>query len=82
MKKLKMVDGARKMYNTATGKLLHEVKSGKGDSKLHEKLMMSYRGEYFLHGIGGKLTRWNGTEDIVVLTPKQADVWRKKNAKK
>lgn len=69
----------RKMFNTETGIVRGRSRGGSGERKYSETLYRTNRFDYFLHGKGGKLTRWEGKEDIVELTDKQATFWLKKH---
>jgi len=67
-----------KTYNTKTGIHVAYHLAGRGDTKICESLYHTLDGNYFLHGRGGSLTKWNGGEDIVALTVPQAEEWRNK----
>ena len=81
----------RKMYNTETATMLGQYWNGIGSSDfrtLTETLYKTKKGEYFLHGSGGPLSKYSepcgsngmcGSEDIIVLTKDQAIDWAEEN---
>jgi hypothetical protein len=79
MKKQLGKPGNRKMFNTNTGEKLMEVRSGSGKSRYLEALYKTSKGDYFIHGRGGPLTRWNDREDIIEVSMRQANFWLRKH---
>lgn len=75
----KFIGIPRRLFNTRTATLLATVRKGRGEEKYTEKLYLSLRGEYFIHGSGGTLTRYNGAEDIRELTGNALDHWKQKH---
>lgn len=78
------------LYNTATAKLLGGNGYGyPGDIRYwYEALYRKANGEYFLHGMGGAMSRysestgtneWNGSEKIIPMTPADARAWAEDN---
>lgn len=72
---IKRIKGKR--FNTDSSNQIGMVTRGSGDSRFTEKLYISPRGDYFLHGKGGSLTRWNG-EGIVSISIETAHHWMEK----
>ena len=70
-----------KMYNVSTAILMGRVSQGTGDNKFKETLYQTPGGDYFLHGRGGDLTRWEGKEDLIAITPLTAKNWSKKHGR-
>jgi len=79
-----------KMYNTDTAKMLGSAGySHPGDFSFWlERLYQKKTGEFFLHGIGGAMSKyarstglneWTGGEEIIPLTPEEAQKWAEKN---
>jgi len=66
-----------KRFNTDNANKLASVTRGSGGSRFTENLYISPRGDYFLHGKGGPLTRWNG-EGIVSISIETAQHWMQK----
>jgi hypothetical protein len=84
----KIVNGKR--YDTDTAKLLGSAGySHPGDfSFWQETLYQKKTGEFFLHGVGGAMSRyarqtgqneWSGGEKIIPLTREEARKWIEKN---
>lgn len=78
------------LYNTATAKLLGGNGYGyPGDFRYcYESLYIKKSGEYFLHGMGGALSRYgistgtnevSGNETIIPMTPTKARAWAEEN---
>jgi hypothetical protein len=65
----------RKMYNTATADYMAYRKGGTGDSTYYEILYKTNRGDFFINGRGGKLTRWNGVENIIEISGDALKHW-------
>ena len=65
----------RKMYNTDTADYIAYRKGGAGDSMYYESLYETKRGDFFIHGRGGNLTRWNGTENIIEISGDALKHW-------
>lgn len=65
----------KKMYNTDNATLIKTVTKGSGKNRFRESLYLSPRGDYFLHGKGGPLTRWSGGEDLVVISAFTLKLW-------
>lgn len=69
----------RRMFNTRTSTLLATVKNGQKQERYTERLYYTQRGEYFIHGWGGILTKYNGGEDLRELSKSALDYWKKKH---
>ncbi len=78
------------LFNTATAKLLGGNGYGyPGDIRYwYEALYRKANGEYFLHGMGGAMSRysertgtneWSGSEKIIPMTPAEARAWAEDN---
>lgn len=68
----------KKSYNTNSATLIKTVIKGSGKNRIRESLYISPRGDYFLHGKGGSLTRWAGSEDIIAITLLTSKLWLKR----
>lgn len=75
MKKQLGSPGNRKMYNTDTAKAVFNRSGGRGEGRFYETLYKTKRGDYFIHGKGGVLTRWNGGEDLIEIEGKALKHW-------
>lgn len=75
----KLIGMPRRLFNTRTSTLLATVSGGRASSKFVEKLYLSQRGEYFIHGAGGSLTRYNGEEDIREISDNALTHWKRKH---
>jgi hypothetical protein len=84
----KIINGKR--YDTDTAKILGSAGySHPGDfSYWYEALYRKKTGEFFLHGVGGAMSRyarrigldeWTGGEEIRPLSPEEARKWIEKN---
>lgn len=84
----KVID--RKVYNTETAELVAEYWNGLGTSDfrfLSEDLYRTRKGNYFLHGSGGAMTRYSesngnstwGIETIIPLIDEEAYEWLEEN---
>lgn len=84
----KIINGKR--YDTDTAKNLGSVGySHPGDfSFWRETLYLKKTGEFFLHGVGGAMSKyarstglneWTGGEEIIPLSPEEARKWIEKN---
>jgi len=84
----KIINGRR--YDTNTAQFLgYAGYSHSGDfSFWRETLYRKKTGEFFLHGIGGAMSRyarqigqneWTGGEEIIPLSPKKAQEWAEKH---
>jgi len=84
----KIING--KKYDTETAKILGSAGySYPGDfSYWQETLYRKKTGEFFVHGIGGPLSKyarsiglneWTGGEEIIPLSPKEAQKWAEEN---
>ena len=82
MKKQLGKPGHRKMYNTETARKLSRSTGGRKKTSYTEILFQTPKGDYFLAGNGGVLTRWEGKPGIVEMTPEAAKFWAKKNGTK
>jgi len=81
----------RKMYNTETATMIGQYWNGIDSSDfrtLTETLYKTKKGEYFLHGSGGPLSKYSaprgsngrcGSENIIVLTKDKAIDWAEEN---
>lgn len=80
----KIING--KMYNTETAKLIGEWGNGYNRIDFHwteEDLYKKKNGEYFLHGAGGAMSKyqepcgngWSGSDKIIKMTPDEARKW-------
>jgi len=67
-------------YNTNTAKLMVSVKGDldRGGNWYKEMLYETEDHLYFLVGVGGELTRWNGETGLIALDKDAVDFWRKK----
>lgn len=70
--------GSRKMYNTATATKLASFIGGVGDRRVVEDLYQSPRGDFFLHGRGGILTKWAGRERLEEISGAAMEHWKAK----
>lgn len=86
---MKKIIGGR-CYNTDTAKILGSAGySHPGDFSFWlERLYQKKTGEFFLHGIGGAMSKyarsiglneWTGGEEIIPLSPKKAQEWAEKH---
>ena len=84
----KIINGKR--YNTDTAKILGSAGySHPGDfNHWYEELYQKKTGEFFLHGVGGAMSRyarrigldeWTGGEEIRPLSLEEAREWAEKN---
>ncbi|NLA52656.1 MAG: hypothetical protein GX860_11145 [Alcaligenaceae bacterium] len=84
----KIING--KKYDTDTAKILGSTGySHPGDfSYWYEALYQKKTGEFFLHGVGGAMSKyarstglneWTGGEEIIPLSPEEARKWAEKN---
>ncbi len=78
MIKVVNINGVRRQLNTNTSDKVNTAKNGRGAFHRVEILYRTSRGEHFIHGTGGSLTRWNGREDLVLLSDKALKHWKKK----
>jgi hypothetical protein len=85
---IKIIDGKR--YNTATAECVASFSRGyAGDfDQYSEDLYLTKKGTWFLHGMGGPMTRWGegdmqhgrgSGEGIAPLTPAEARAWLEHN---
>jgi len=77
MKKQIGKPGQRKMYNTATATPIATIEDTKSIDQFRykETLYKTERGDYFLHGKGGALTKWEGREDIHAIEGEALKFW-------
>lgn len=79
-----------KTYNTETAKLVGEYWNGLGDNdfrSLSEGLYLSKKGQYFIAGEGGPLTKYaleignqtSGSSSIELISKEEAMEWAEKN---
>ena len=66
------------MYNTETAELIGRSMTGSGSSRAVEKLYKTRRGDHFIHGKGGELSRWDGGENIIEVDDSQVRNWLKR----
>lgn len=62
----------RKVYNTGTATIVADWSATSGEK---ETLMRSFRGDHFIVGSGGPLSRWKGETGIVAITIDAAKYW-------
>lgn len=77
-----------KLYNTKTATVVASITSGEGFSFREETLYVTKNNAYFLHGLGGPLTRWSrnvgqnsveGFEDIITMSIQEVKTWLEDN---
>ena len=80
-----------KAYDTTTARLVGEWYNGRGVTDFdycEEKLYCKRTGEYFIHGVGGAMSRyakaagqssWTGGERIMPVSYEQAQAWAESN---
>jgi hypothetical protein len=76
-----------KVYNTETATLIGEWSNNRGHgdfSNMSEDLYLTKKGQYFIAGSGGPMTKYakscgnncsTGSDDIYLLTPAEARTW-------
>lgn len=81
----RIIDG--KVYNTETATLIGEWSNNRGHgdfSNMSEDLYLTKKGQYFIAGSGGPMTKYakscgnncsTGSDDIYLLTPAEARTW-------
>ena len=65
----------RKMYNTATAQKVASVHGGCGETRFYEVLYKTKRGDFFIHGKGGVLTKWKGKENLMEIEGRALNHW-------
>ncbi|KAJ49379.1 hypothetical protein BD780_003494 [Clostridium tetanomorphum] len=82
----------KKVYNTETAELIAKCGNGLGSSDfryLFEELYRTKKGQYFLYGEGGPMTKYSesagnsswGISTIIPLTDEEAYEWLEENGK-
>ena len=71
----KLLGKPRKMYNTDTASIVGMRRGGSGESKFKEILYQTTRGDYFIHGNGGELTKWARGENLVEISGEALKYW-------
>jgi hypothetical protein len=91
MKKVLTFEGRRRVYDTATAKLLGEWRNRDNPrdfSYCYEALYVTKSGAYFLYGEGGPMSKysrqigsnnWSGDEVIIPMTLAEAQKWAEKH---
>jgi len=71
--------GNRKMYNTETAEAVAYRYGGSGEKRYHEVLYKTKREDYFIHGKGGTLTKWNGAENLCEISGDALRYWKEQS---
>ena len=75
MKRQFILDGRSVLCDTNRSKKLAVYDNGLGgENHMIETLYRTRSGRYFLHGVGGFLTKWNG-EKLALLARDEAEMW-------
>lgn len=78
MKKILGKTGSRKQFNSDTAEVMASITRGTGPRKTRETLYKTPRGDFFIMGHGGPLTRWGGRTNIIEIEGAALEFWKEK----